>query len=303
MLQIKSVISTLLQIHSQSNPTYYITNQTCARDLQLCPMSGYFNYWHILLPGGFCQEQNFPAGQSSWSQKSCGLSAEIGLDPYISQSDFYEHQTKSLGKLEGSKVPLKVVWQNCGQYYQEERPCWIGTKLKNYPTKSQLSMVIMSSTTWLVPSCFQYSISPGLNAWKIQGASVLQLGQLASAQVGTPLDLSGGANLQFCWDSGTLGYILFRFENTDRYSMASFSRIYSPINQMPIHITSDELLKPYCGLIGKGYSLVNWDCVSCLPCSKYGFCIETSMIQILDQHAVISQKIAAPIAKGQTSSA
>ncbi|POW08133.1 hypothetical protein PSTT_07769, partial [Puccinia striiformis] len=204
----------------------------------LCPMSGYFNYWHILLPGGFCQEQNFPAGQSSWSQKSCGLSDQV-----IGEIRGIQGATKSgLAKLWAilSRRKTMLDW-----YKAQKLSHQITVVHGDYELNNLVGPLLLS----IFHITRNWELSTVLNAWKIQGASVLQLGQLASAQVGTPLDLSGGADLQ----------------------------IYSPINQMPIHITSDELLKPYCGLIGKGYSLVNWD--------------------------LISQKIAAPIAKGQTSSA
>ncbi|KNF05207.1 hypothetical protein PSTG_01832 [Puccinia striiformis f. sp. tritici PST-78] len=191
--------------------------------------------------------------------------AEIGLDSYGSQNDFYERQIKSLGKISGIQGATKneksgeivgdiIKKEDLLDWYKARKPPHQITIVHG---DYKLDNLVFHPTEPRVISVLDWELST-------LGHPYSDLGNLLQPWY-APSDLSVGYQPT----------LLLGFRDM-------------PIDQMPIRITADELLKQYCELTGKQYPLVNWECA-----------VSFAFFRL----AVIAQGIAARIAKGQASSA
>ncbi|KAA1118597.1 hypothetical protein PGTUg99_013487 [Puccinia graminis f. sp. tritici] len=218
--------------------------------------------------------------------------AELGLDSYGSQSDFYERQIKSLGKISGIQAAT-----------QDEKS---GEAVGDIIKKDDL-------LDWYKARKPPHQITIVHGDYKLDnlvGPSYLKPGKRCLYQKSSLLNIS----IEFQvfhqteprvisvldWELSTLGHPYSDLANLLQpwYAPSSLSVGYQPslllgfrdlpFDQMPIQITADDLLKKYCELSGKDYPLVNWECA-----------VSFAFFRL----AVIAQGIAARIAKGQASSA
>ncbi|OAV92056.1 hypothetical protein PTTG_04481 [Puccinia triticina 1-1 BBBD Race 1] len=318
MSQVKLPIDINQFEYGQSNPTYYITDQTGARYVlrkkppgqlmsstahaierefkilsslpadfpspkvyALCldtSIIGTSFYLMEFIKGRIFQEVDLPQIKDHGERVAIYKSAisvlarlhsfkpaEIGLDSYGSQSDFYERQIKSLGKISGIQAATK----------DEKSGETVGDIIKKddlldwYKARKPPHQITIVHGDYKLDNLVFHPTEP----------RVISVLDWELSTLGHPY--SDLANLLQPWyapSSLSVGYqpsLLLGFRDL-------------PIDQMPIRITADDLLKKYCELTRKSYPLINWECA-----------VSFAFFRL----AVIAQGIAARIAKGQASSA
>lgn len=190
---------------------------------------------------------------------------EIGLSDYGSQKDFYERQIKSLGKISGIQAATKNERSGefVGDIIQKE------DLLDWYKARKPPHQITIVHGDYKLDNLVYHPTKPCVIAvldWEL-------------STLGHPY--SDLANLVQPW------YIpSSRYFGHQPSPLVGFRDL--PLNQMPVPITTDELLKQYCELTRQEYPLINWDCA-----------VSFAFFRL----AVIAQGIAARSAKGQASSA
>ncbi|POV97029.1 hypothetical protein PSTT_15306 [Puccinia striiformis] len=325
MSQVKLPIEINQFEYGQSNPTYYITDQTEARYVlrkkppgqlmsstahaierefkilsslpadfpspkvyALCldtSIIGTSFYLMEFIKGRIFQQVDLPEIKNHKERVAIYKSAisvlarlhsfkptEIGLDSYGSQNDFYERQIKSLEKISGIQGATKneKSGETVGDIIKKE------DLLDWYKAQKPPHQITIVHGDYKLDNLKFLLVTLGLPSKRTRVISVLD------------------------WELSTLGHPYSDLGNLLQpwYAPSDLSVGYQPtlllgfrdmpIDQMPIRITADELLKQYCKLTGKDYPLVNWECA-----------VSFAFFRL----AVIAQGIAARIAKGQASSA
>jgi len=194
--------------------------------------------------------------------------ADIGLDSYGSQADFYERQIKSLGKISGIQATTKdkTSGETVGDIIKKD------DLLDWYKARKPPHQITIVHGDYKLDNLVFHPTEP----------RVISVLDWELSTLGHPY--SDLANLLQPW---YVPHVPPSLSVGDHPSLLVGFRDL-PLDEMPVRITADDLLKEYCALSGKAYPLINWECAV-----SFGFF----------RLAVILQGIVARIAKGQASSA
>lgn len=189
---------------------------------------------------------------------------EIDLESYGSQNDFYQRQIKSLGKISVVQAATKneTTGEIVGQISNKDE------LLDWYTARKPPHQITIIHGDYKLDNLVYHPTE----------SRVISVLDWELSTLGHPY--SDLANLLQPWYTPGLLH-----QGQRNPLLVGFRDL--PLNQIPIPITVEELLKQYCTLTATDYPLVNWDCA-----------VSFAFFRL----AIIAQGIAARVAKGQASS-